>query len=71
MADWITTDEASELSGYHVVYLRELIRAKKIEAQKKGGSWWVKLDSLLAYVRKANASPDRRHGAKKASETGT
>ena len=51
MSDWITTEEASQLSGYHVVYLRELIRAKKIAAEKKGGSWWVKLESLLEYIK--------------------
>jgi excisionase family DNA binding protein len=65
MSDWITTEEASELSGYHVVYLRGLIRSKKIEAQKKGGSFWVKRDSLLAYMKEAEASQDKRHGSKR------
>ena len=65
MADWITTDEAAEISGYHVVYLRELIRNKKIEAEKKGGSFWVKRESLMTYMKEAEASTDKRHGSKR------
>ncbi len=64
MADWITTDEATRLSGYHPVYLRELIRAGKIKAKKWSRDWQVSRSSLLAYVRKAAESEDRRRGAK-------
>jgi hypothetical protein len=64
MADWITTDEASEISGYHIVYLRELIRQAKIKAQKKGGAYWVDRLSLLEYMKEAQQSGDKRHGAR-------
>ena len=65
MADWITTEEAAEISGYHVVYLRGLIRRAKIKAQKKGGAYWVDRQSLLAYLKAAMESGDKRHGARK------
>ena len=65
MADWITTDEASQLTGYSITYLRHLIRQNKIEAQKKGGQFWVERQSLLAYAKEAAKSEDKRHGAKK------
>ena len=64
MADWITTDEASQLSGYSIVHLRDLIRQKKIEAVKKGSAYWVKHASLTAYIEAAAAANDKRHGAR-------
>jgi hypothetical protein len=36
MPHWITTEEASQISGYHVVYLRHLIRSGQVKAEKKG-----------------------------------
>ena len=41
MADWITTTEAAQLSGYHTEYVRELIRNHAIDAEKKGNDWCV------------------------------
>lgn len=67
MADWITTDEAHEMSGYNVAYLRELIRTEKITAQKKGGAYWVDKQSLLAYMEAAKKAGDKRHGSRKKS----
>ena len=64
MADWLTTEEASQLTGYSISYLRHLIRQNKVEAQKKGGQFWVERKSLLAYAKEAAKSEDKRHGAK-------
>ena len=68
MAEWITTDEASQLSGYHVEYLRDLIRNSKIDAQKKGGRWWVDRRSLLTFIDQSKNQEDKRHGARKKNE---
>lgn len=65
MADWITTDEAVELSGYNIEYIRRLIRNEKVRAEKKGGQYWVERKSLLDYIEAASASEDRRQGPKK------
>lgn len=65
--DWITTGEAAELSGYHIYYLRELIRAGKIAAVKKGYAWWVDRRSLLIFIKTAMKSEDKRRGGRRHS----
>ena len=51
MEDWITTAEASQLSGYSPVHIRRLIRAGEIDAQKWGRDWQVSRDSLINYLK--------------------
>ena len=65
MADWITTKQAAELSGYNAEYIRDLIRKGKIRSQKWGRDWQISRASLLAYMRAADTSSDKRRGAKK------
>lgn len=50
MNKWITVKEAAELSGYHVVYVRLLLRAGEIEAQKFATVWQVDRESLEVYL---------------------
>ena len=64
MADWITTHQAAELSGYNAEYIRDLIRKGKIRSQKWGRDWQISRASLIDYMRAADKSPDRRRGAK-------
>jgi excisionase family DNA binding protein len=66
MTVWITTREAAALTGYNTEYIRQMIRARKITAQKRGRDWWVDHKSLLTYMRRATVSQtqDRRHGAR-------
>jgi excisionase family DNA binding protein len=64
MVDWITTAEAVKLSGYNADHLRELIRDGKIEAQKFGQVWQVSRASLVAYLKDAKKSVDKRRGPK-------
>ncbi len=65
--EWITTKEASELSGYHPEHMRRLIREGLVKARKFGIVWQVHRASLLAYLRAAEQSEDKRRGAKKDS----
>ncbi len=62
--DWISTAEAAVLSGYHPERVRELIRERKIIATKKGNTWWVDRKSVLAYLKAAQKSEDKRYGPK-------
>jgi len=62
--DWITTQEATELSGYHPDHLRRLIRAGNIKARKFGIVWQVSRQSLLEYLKDAQDSTDKRRGPK-------
>jgi excisionase family DNA binding protein len=62
--DWITTNEAADLSGYHVNYIRQLVRARKLKARKFGPVWQVSKQSLLDYLARAERSDDKRQGPK-------
>jgi len=60
MPDWISVEEAAEISGYHPNYIRKLIRNGQIEADKKGPMWWIDKVSLKAYVDKMKELGDQR-----------
>ncbi len=66
MADWITTTEAVSLTGYHVNYVRRLLKTGKVKSQKWGREWQVSRSSLLAYVQRV-----RNMGQKRGPKTGT
>jgi excisionase family DNA binding protein len=57
---WITTAEASELSGYHPDHVRRLIRSGEIKAQKFGIVWQVSRASLLSYLHEMEGKGGRR-----------
>lgn len=59
-AEWLTTKQAAELSGYHPEYIRCLIRSGEIEAQKFGRDWMIERVKLFAYTRKAEKSGRKR-----------
>ena len=62
---WITTEQAAELSGYHVIYLLDLLRSGKVKGRKFGPIWQVSRASLLEYVNEAKKSEDKRRGPKR------
>jgi len=62
LPEWITTQEAAKLSGYHIEYLRNLIRMGRVYAEKKGRDWWIDRDRFRAFVEDQKASGDPRHG---------
>lgn len=62
--EWITTQEAADLSGYHVNYLRKLIRRGDIRGRKISIVWLINRRSLLEYMAQAEESDDKRRGPK-------
>ena len=62
--EWLTTDQAAELSGYHPTYLRWLIRQGEIPARKFGPLWQVNRAGLIAFLDAAKQSGDKRRGPK-------
>ncbi len=50
MPEWITTEEAAEVSGYHPEHVRWLARRGKIGAEKKGRDWWIDRDRFREYL---------------------
>jgi excisionase family DNA binding protein len=51
--DWITTNEAAKISGYHCEYIRKLLQTGKVKGQKWGREWQISRSSLLAHIQKA------------------
>jgi excisionase family DNA binding protein len=62
--DWITTQEAAELSGYHPEHLRRLLKRGDIEGRKVSIVWLINRRSLLEFVAQAEQSDDKRRGPK-------
>jgi excisionase family DNA binding protein len=58
---WLTTEQAVELSGYHVEYLRSLLRKGAIEAVKLTPRvWLVNRESLEHYMQTVQMGRPRR-----------
>lgn len=69
--EWITTADAAEMSGYHVNYIRYLVRLGDVQARKFGPTWQVNRQSLINYLESAKSAIDKRWGPKKSSEAST
>lgn len=61
---WLTTLDATRLTGYNLEYVRRLVRARKIVAKKWGRDWMISQASLLGYVEK-----ERRRGPRAKKKT--
>ena len=62
---WLSTQQAAELIGYHPNYIRKLIRTRKVKARKFATVWQVDRVSLLGYIRTVG-----KIGAKRGPKTG-
>jgi len=61
MAALITLKEATEVSGYHPVYMRRLLRSGRVIGRKYGIGWYVDKSSLLFYMRNGRKH-QHKHG---------
>ena len=48
--DWLTTMQASELTGYHPDSFRKAVKRGRLDGQKIGRDWLFRRDDVLAYV---------------------
>ena len=62
--DWITIQDACQMTGYNAEYLRRLIRNGKVKARKVSIVWVVDHASLLRYISQNQDTTDRRRGPK-------
>jgi excisionase family DNA binding protein len=62
--NWITIQEACQMTGYNAEYLRRLIRNGKVKARKVSIVWVVDQDSLQDYASQNKDTTDRRRGPK-------
>lgn len=60
MTDWLTTTEASQLSGYTPKHIRRLVTAGKIKGQRWGRDWQVDRRSLLTYMNLIEKQGEKR-----------
>ena len=58
--EWLTVNEAAELSGYNPEYITRLIRENKIKARKVSIVWIVDRESLLVYLSKVQKLGGKR-----------
>jgi hypothetical protein len=63
--EWITVTQAAEISGYNAVYLRRLIRARKIDYRMFSFMYQVNKKSLLNYLKEAGKKKDKRYSPKR------
>ena len=61
MPDYITADEAAETSGYHVNYIRRLMRKGRLKGRKAGLVWLIERDSLQMYLTIVEALGNKKH----------
>lgn len=61
LADYITTDEAAQISGYHVNYIRRLMSKGKLKGRKAGLVWLIERDSLLGYLTTVKQLGTKKH----------
>jgi excisionase family DNA binding protein len=60
--EWITVGEAAQLSGYHLNYIRRLVRASKVKAEKRSGhDWWIDKASVQEYVKAMKSLGSEKH----------
>lgn len=63
--EWITTKEAARLTGYTAVYIRRLIRTKRVNALKRGRDWLIDRLSLMAYKARMEALGTQKHNPRR------
>lgn len=69
---YISSKRASQESGYAQDYIGQLARKNLIDARRIGGLWYVSIDSLLSYQKKAEEfKPEPPSRPDAAAEPGT
>lgn len=58
----VPVQAAAEFTGYNIQYLRRILRSGALEGIKIGQIWLIDMESLLAYLERAESTSDRRYG---------
>jgi len=61
LKEWLSTEDAAKLTGYHVKYLRRLVRKERIVARKISRDLLINRKSLLAYKAKMDSLGTAKH----------
>ncbi len=65
LGDWLTTNEATRLTGYNAEHIRRLVRSGKVKAQKWGRDWMIDRVSLFEYLKSEGRGPQEKLRKKK------
>jgi len=60
-SEWISIAEATRLLGYHVKYVRRLVKEGRIAGRKRGRDWWVDKASVKAYINEMKRLGPSKH----------
>ncbi len=52
LKDYMTTEEAAEALGFHVIHVRKMVREKNLEGLKAGPIWLVSRKSVADYKKR-------------------
>jgi excisionase family DNA binding protein len=63
LGDWLTVEEAADLTGYNPEQIRRLARESKVNSRKWGKSWMINRISLLDYIKNEGRGPRTRKGS--------
>ena len=59
--EWVTTDEAAQLTGYSPHYVRRLVRQSRVRAKKWSRVWMIDKQALLDYQERMEALGRAKH----------
>ncbi len=59
--EWLTTEDAAQLSGYSQAYMRQLAQRGEVTALKAGRDWLLERGALLEYKQRMEALGDNKH----------
>jgi excisionase family DNA binding protein len=59
--EWITTNEAADLTGYSNSYFRKAIARGILKGMKRGRDWFLNKDEVLTYAEKMRALGSTKH----------
>ena len=63
--EYITVSEAAEGYGISKSHLRYLLRKKKINGRKSGGTWILARSSVARYKQRVEELGKKKHGLRK------
>ena len=66
--NFLTVEEAIELTGYTGQYLRRMARHGRLQAIKRGAFWLIERSSLEAYLKTARRRDDKRYGPREPNQ---
>ena len=59
--EWVTTKEASNLTGYTADYFRKAIKRERLHGEKHGRDWFLRKAEVLAYAEKMQKLGSAKH----------